>query len=73
MAKQPTNKTIRGVYYVSLVAGTCGLVEASTLASARRAAYYEQGHANVSAVRQATYDDIRHIRAMGGWTPEGVR
>lgn len=66
-------KTVKGVFYVSLHGGYCGLLEARTLQSATKLARELNGTSNLQSVRPATRDDVQHIRAMGGWVPEVCR
>lgn len=58
------------LYYVTMKGGYCMLTEGSDdIAEAQDKIYYAEGYNNVQSVRVATEEDIRWVRAMGGYVP----
>lgn len=59
------------IFYVETDRGA-GLSMARNLAAAEKEALREAGTEGFKLVREATKEDIEHVRAMGGWVPKGA-
>jgi hypothetical protein len=56
------------IYYVEAAYG-CGIRQYDTDQEALDESLLDMGRDNFVSVRQASIDDINHVKQMGGWVP----
>jgi len=61
-----SNKRVKGLYYIELEGGICGIRKAVNLQQAKSDALREEGTNNLRSVRPALEEDVAWVTAMGG-------